>query len=114
MTFETWDQENNDNKDNDNKDNDNEDTDNEDTDNEDNYNEDNDNEDNNNKDNDNEDYNNNHDHDEYRGPNCDVRAVLQFCDVFWSVGDKDYPASYMYASVSIEFIQYIHFMQRQA
>ena len=36
-------------------------------------NEDNDNEDNKNKDNDNDDY---------RGPNCDVRAVSQFCDVF--------------------------------
>ena len=37
----------------------------------------NDNKDNDNEDNDNEDYN-----DEYRGPNCDVRAVSQFCDVF--------------------------------
>ena len=41
------------------------------------------NEDNNNKDKDNEDYNINHDHDVYRGPNCDVRAVSQFCDVFY-------------------------------
>ena len=29
-----------------------------------------------------EDYNNNHNHDEYRGPNCDVRAVSQICNVF--------------------------------
>ena len=36
------------------------------------------NEDNNNKDNNNEDYSRY----ECRGPNCDVRAVLQFCDVF--------------------------------
>ena len=29
---------------------------------------------------------NDHDHDEYRGPNCDVRAVSQFCDVLiWSL-----------------------------
>ena len=34
-----------------------------------------------NKDKDNEDYNNNHNQDEYGGPNCDVRVVLQFCDV---------------------------------
>ena len=67
MTFETSDQENNDKEDN--KDNDNED---------------NDNEDNNNKDNDNEDYNNNHDHDEYRGPNCNVRAVSQ-CFFMYSI-----------------------------
>ena len=65
-----------DNEDNDNKDNDNEDNDNEDKDNKDN-----DNEDNDNKDNYNEDNNNDHDYDEYRGPNCDVRAVSQFCDV---------------------------------
>ena len=49
MTFETWDQENNDNKDNDNEDNDNEDNDNEDNDNEDNNKEDNNNADNNNQ-----------------------------------------------------------------
>ena len=68
-----------DNKDNDNEDNDNEDNDNKDNDNEDNDNEEDDNEDINNIDNDNEDYN-----DEYRGPNCDVTAVSQFCDVFVS------------------------------
>ena len=72
VTFETSDQENNDKEDN--KDNDNED---------------NDNEDNNNKDNDNKDYNNNHNHDEYRGPNCDVRAVSQFCDVFVCKSDME-------------------------
>ena len=38
-----------------------------------------DNEANDNKDNDDEDYS-----DEYRGPNCDVRAVSQFCDVLKS------------------------------
>ena len=56
---------------------------NEDNNNKDNDNEDNDNEDNNNKDNYNKDNNNDHDYDEYRGPNCDVRAVSQFCDVFF-------------------------------
>ena len=70
VTFETWDNNNN-NKDNDNDNNDN-----------DNNIKDNDNKDNDNKDNYNKDNNNDHDHDEYRGPNCDFRAVSQFCDVF--------------------------------
>ena len=64
-----------DNNNNDNNDNDN-------NENEDNNNKDDDNEDNDNKDNYKKDNNNDHDYDEYRGPNCDVRAVLQFCNVF--------------------------------
>ena len=61
MTFETFDQENNDNEDNNNKDNDN-------------------------KDNDNEDNKNDHGYNENRGANCDVRAILQFCDVLSNLG----------------------------
>ena len=33
-----------------------------------------------------EDYTNNFDHNENGGPNCDVRAVSQFCNVFIKFG----------------------------
>ena len=75
VTFETW--ENNDNKDKDHNDNDNKDKDHNDNDNKGNKNKDNNNKDNNNE------HNHDHDHDANRGPNCDVRAVSQFCNVLY-------------------------------